>query len=191
MTRETPDIFFRPLIQADLAAALAIQAATYPAFLLEPEAAFASRLTVTAPYCLAAVRDDAMIAYLLAYGWPHQSPAAVGEVLMVGRPIEVLFIHDLAVSSAGRGSGIGRKLIAQAFDMAGADGLDEAELIAVEGAASYWSALGFAETEMSAELAQKVAAYGSDARWMTRKLSLPVGAPVYLPSLPLDCARWF
>ena len=100
----------RPLDLADLPGALEIQAEAYPAFLREGEAAFASRLRLPHSYCLAASRDGALIAYLLAHGWPRQAPPPVGAVLTAAAS-EVLFIHDLAVSLVGRGSGIGRRLI--------------------------------------------------------------------------------
>ena len=161
----------RALALADLPAALAIQSATYPAFLLEDERAFASRFDLAATYCLAATQDGALIAYLLAHGWPRRAPPAVGTVLDTAAASEVLFIHDLAVSPAARGSGIGRTLVARAFALAAADGLETAELIAVEGAAGYWRALGFADAATSADLAAKVAAYGPSARWMTRPIN--------------------
>ena len=46
-----------------------------------------------------------------------------------------------------------------------------AELIAVEGAAPYWRALGFTEPSIPPALAAKVAAYGPAARWMSRPLA--------------------
>lgn len=166
-----PTISIRPLERRDLPAALAIQSATYPAFLLEDEPAFASRLDVAAAYCLAALRGDTLIAYLLAHGWPSREPPSVGTVLEPAITGEALFIHDLAVSSAGRGSGIGGKLVAHAVALAASDGLRRAELIAVEGAASYWRTLGFTEPAIAPALAAKVAGYGASARWMERDLS--------------------
>lgn len=170
MTRAQPDISIRALQRGDLPAALEIQAAAYPAFLCEPEAAFASRLDLAGSCCLAATRGGALVAYLLAHGWPSQAPPPVGAVLEDGDAAEVLFIHDLAVSLAGRGTGIGRALIARAFELAARDGLAGAELIAVGGAGHYWRGLGFAEGEISGALAAKVAGYGPEARWMTRGL---------------------
>ena len=41
---------------------------------------------------------------------------------------------------------------------------------AVEGAAEYWRTLGFAEEAVSGELGEKLATYGSRARWMTREI---------------------
>ncbi|WP_260926881.1 GNAT family N-acetyltransferase [Novosphingobium sp. 9] len=165
-----PAITIRPLTLDDLPAALAIQQVAYPAFLVEPAEAFASRLTLPASYCLAAERDDTLIAYLLAHGWQDSAPPLVGAVLTTEGTAEVLFLHDLAVSQAARGSGIGRRLVEQALAMAARDGLPRAQLIAVEGAAPYWRALGFAEGAMSQALADKVRGYGASARWMERGL---------------------
>jgi GNAT superfamily N-acetyltransferase len=171
MAGDGTGIAIRKLTQGDLTAALSIQNACYPAFLQEDRAAFASRLTVSDSYCLAAVRGETLVAYLLAHGWASQSPPPVGTILdRSGKAGEVLFIHDIAVSTAGRGAGLGQKLIDHAFDLAGRDGLTQAELIAVEGAAGYWRALGFTEDTCPLALAAKVAGYGDEARWMTRSM---------------------
>lgn len=159
----------------DLPAALAIQSRTYPVFLQEGEAAFASRIALAASYSLAAVQDGKLVAYLLAHGWASRSPPAVGAVLADAAAFEVLFLHDLAVSASGRGTGIGRQLVTAAFARAMVDGVARAELIAVEGASTYWRTLGFAEVAVPAGLAAKVAGYGAAARWMERRVSLPLG----------------
>ncbi len=78
----------------------------------------------------------------------------------------MLFLHDLALAPAARGLRVGERLVAAALGAAHRDGLTEAELIAVEGAAAYWHRLGFAETAMAPTLAAKVAGYGDAARWM-------------------------
>lgn len=171
------DIVIRRLTQADLASALVLQAASYPAFLLEDAEAFASRLAVPAEYCLAAVRGDVLIGYLLAHGWASAAPPPVGTVLRRNVASEILYIHDLAVSSAAKGLGVGRTLIDHAFDLAARDGLSRAELIAVEGAARYWSGLGFDEGTPSPVLAAQVAGYGESARWMTRSIPSPRQKP--------------
>lgn len=164
------DLVIRHLAYDDLTAALALQAASYPAFLCEGAEAFASRLAVPAPYCLAATRGAALVGYLLAHGWASEAPPPVDTVLAADGPGDVLYVHDLAVSPHERGSGLGRQLIGQAFDLARQDGFRRAELIAVEGAAGFWRSLGFIEGTPSARLAAKVAGYGAEARWMTRDL---------------------
>lgn len=169
MKRSSTAIVIDRFDHGDLATAVAIQAEIYPPALRESSEAFASRLDLASSYCLGAKRDEAMIAYLLAHGWPSRAPPPVDTVLTAGEPIEVLFIHGLAVAPAGRGSAIGRRLIAKAFELAARKGLYRAELIAVEGAAPYWQSLGFVAAAMPPPLADKIAAYGPNACWMERE----------------------
>jgi hypothetical protein len=70
-------LVIRQLAKDDLASALTLQAASYPAALREGTEAFASRLDVPASYCLAALRDGMLVAYLLAHGWTAGAPPPV------------------------------------------------------------------------------------------------------------------
>lgn len=171
----TAAVTIRPLTPDDLPAAMAIQSAVFEAFLVEPADAFASRLDVRVPVCFAAEREGELLGYVLAHGWPRRSPPPVGMVLSPDTPSEALFIHDLAVGPAGRGLGLGEKLVEAAFALAARHTLTIAELIAVDGAAQYWRKLGFAEEPVSEELRAKVAGYGPRARWMTRGIPAKVG----------------
>ena len=171
MSHDNSAICIAALRPEDLPAALTIQRAAYPPFLVEEAEAFRSRMNLATSYCLAARRGEQLLGYLLAHGWKRQSPPALGAVLADGGPNEVLFIHDLAVSPAGRGLRVGQRLVTRAFELAVQDGLHSAELIAVEGAADYWRRLGFAETAVSGELSEKLRAYGVLARWMTREIT--------------------
>lgn len=166
------DVIIRSLLESDLSAALAIQSAVYPSFLVEPAEAFESRLRVSVQFCLAATFDGKLAAYLLAHGWPRQSPPPIGTVLSPLAFSEVLFIHDLAVAPHGRGLRLGGKLVKRAFELAARRKLDHAELIAVQGAAAYWRTLGFNEADVSAQLGATLAMYGKDARWMTREIPM-------------------
>lgn len=164
------DTVIRPLVESDLPAALAIQSAVYPSFLVETADAFASRLHVSTQFCLAAAYHGKLVAYLLAHGWPQQSPPTIGAILTTPASSEVLFLHDLAVSPNGRGLGLGRKMVERAFELAAHQKLTRAELIAVEGAATYWRTLGFAQADVSVELGAKLELYGQDAQWMSREI---------------------
>lgn len=170
MLSENSLICIEPLGLQDLAAALNLQQQAYPPFLVEKEAAIISRISLTASYCLVAKHKESLLGYLLAHGWTQQSPPSLGSVLVDNPFIEVLFIHDLAVSSASRGLGVGQKLILRAFELAAQDGLLSAELIAVGGAADYWRRLGFIKGTLPEELSDKLATYGTHACWMARDI---------------------
>jgi len=173
----TPDdvtaLSIRRMVAADVPQALTIQAASYPAFLREDAAAFASRIAMAASCCFAATRGPTLVAYLLAHGWAAAAPPPIGAVLDVDSPADILFLHDLAVAPAGRGTGVGRRLVAAAFDAAARLGLTRAELIAVEGAQGYWAGLGFVPGNPPPPLARKVAEYGASACWMERTIAPP------------------
>jgi len=170
MEHTSPSIAIRPFARSDLTEALEIQALAYPAFLVESETSFASRLDAAMSYCLTAHREGKLAGYVLAHGWQRHAPPEVGVPLPDQGSGETLFIHDLAIAPVGRGQGIGRKLIACAFDLAKGDGLMSAELVAVEGAANFWRGMGFAELQPTLEIAAKLAGYGREARWMGRSL---------------------
>ncbi|MEW4448384.1 GNAT family N-acetyltransferase [Qipengyuania sp. JC766] len=168
---DTAELRIVPLEPGDVPAALAIQREVYPTFLVEGADAFLGRIALGTSFCLAAKHENTLVGYLLAHGWTRRSPPALSVALDPDTPAEILFLHDLAVSESGRGTCAGRRLVRRAFRMAAQAGLAEAELVAVEGAADYWQRLGFAEGEVSGELAAKIAAYGSRARWMTRQVA--------------------
>lgn len=170
MSCDQPAVTVDALRLSDLPAALAIQAEAYPEFLREGEHAFRSRITLIRSYCLAARCYGQLLGYLLAHGWRRRSPPPIGAILDDSVPSEVLFLHDLSVASTGRGLAIGRQLVEQAFALAAEDGLHRAELIAVEGAAAYWSKLGFVTEPVSRDLQEKVRGYGNSACWMARAL---------------------
>lgn len=111
MPIESSAVIVRRLRHTDLDAALVMQSQSYPAFLLEGEAAFLSRLNLPTSYCLAATRGGVLIGYLLACGWPSQALSPIGTVLTTDAVSKILFVHDLASLPSGQGSGIGRTLV--------------------------------------------------------------------------------
>lgn len=169
MHQSSSAISVRSFASEDLLGALAVQTSAHPASLIEDADAFASRIRLAASYCLIAERDGMLVAYLLAHGWRRRSPPSLGSVV-ADVTNEVLFVHDLAVSPAGRGVGVGRTLIKRAFALAARNGLRDAELIAVGTAAGYWRWLGFTEAAVSAELAVEIAAYGPETCFMQRAI---------------------
>lgn len=168
MSANTTSVSIRRFTRSDLAAALAIQTKVYPTFLVENEASFASRLDAAMPYCLAASANGQLAGYLLAHGWQRSAPPPLGTPLKEVGATEVLFIHDLAVASAGQGLGVGRRLVDHAVELAVRDGLMSAELVAVEGATGFWHAMGFAALTTTPQIAAKLAAYGREATLMGR-----------------------
>lgn len=170
MSPEHPPVTIEPLARHHLPAALAIQAKAYPPFLVEEESVLLGRMSMAASFCLAAMQGTALVGYLIAHGWRRRSPPPLGMLRADEEPADILYIHDLAVAQSGRGLKIGERLVGRAFAMAADTGLTQAELIAVEGAESYWRTLGFVECAPTDAIRKTLGKYGPLARWMTRDL---------------------
>lgn len=165
-----PDL--RPLEPGDLPALTAIQNAVFEPLFRESQEILASRLTVAAPCCWGAFEGGELLAYILSHPWPAGSPPAIGTVLSAPGPCDNWFVHDLAIGLAARGLGLGRQLVRAAAHAAMAQGLTRGDLIAVQGAWSFWAKMGYAAPPvLSQALRAKVAGYGEDARYMTAELS--------------------
>lgn len=162
----------RPLVPADLAAAEAIQNAVYRPAYREPAEILGSRLAIAPTCCWGAFGPDGLAAYILSHPWPAGAPPAIGVALAPPPSGDNWFVHDLALGEAARGLGLGRVLVRRAAESARDLGLTRGDLIAVQGAAGFWSRMGYAEpVGLAPALAAKVAAYGPDARYMTAQLA--------------------
>lgn len=168
---EHPPITVALLEPHHLPAALAIQAQVYPPFLVEAEGVFLARMAMAASFCMAAMQGPTLVGYLVAHGWRRRSPPPLGALLADEGRADILYIHDLAIAPSARGLKIGERLVGRAFAMAADMGLEQAELIAVEGAASYWRGLGFVEGDAAGDMRATLDRYGASARWMTRDIA--------------------
>ncbi|TDP12037.1 acetyltransferase (GNAT) family protein [Roseateles asaccharophilus] len=172
MCSEMNDPELRLLSAADVPAVLALQAQCYGPEFLESAQAFRAKLEASAPHRCSwmAWRGSEPLAYLVSLPVCEQSlPALDAPSVSLPAVPRLLYLHDLAVAPAGRSLGLGRRLVAQVLERAQALGLTRLGLVAVQGSVPYWQAQGFAEPVALAEgLAQKLASFGADARWMER-----------------------
>ncbi|WP_431289447.1 GNAT family N-acetyltransferase [Roseateles chitinivorans] len=84
-----------------------------------------------------------------------------------------MYLHDLAVSPAGRAKRLGHKLVQQVVHRAQDMGLTQVALVAVQGSRAYWERHGFSDAEapLSDALIEKLASFGSGATLMRRSLT--------------------
>ncbi|MFX5610883.1 GNAT family N-acetyltransferase, partial [Acinetobacter baumannii] len=80
------------------------------------------------------------------------------------------FIHDMAVSPAGQGQGLAKRLYAKARHGAMQAGLRCSRLVAVQSAARWWQGLGYAPVALAGEAATKLSRYGEGAVVMGREI---------------------
>lgn len=161
-----------PLTERDLAAVTAIQNSVFDPLYRETQDVLGSRLAIAPTCCWGAFRDGELLAYILSHPWPAGSPPPIGQPLAPPPAGDNWFIHDLACAPEARGLRLAQGLVRCAADSASKLGLVRGDLIAVQGAWSFWEKVGYAPAEtLSEALAAKVAAYGPDARYMTALIS--------------------
>lgn len=160
----TQTINCRPMTRADLPHILRIQAALYPADILENEDFFLNRQKLAPATCVVALRGAEVVAYLIAYPWTSAMPPALNQPLAsLPADADTWFVHDCAVSQAAQGSGVAGLMLAAS---ARAAGLAWGSLVSLAPAVAYWQKQGYTAVPPSAALSAKLAAYGAGAVYM-------------------------
>lgn len=162
----------RPMAQGDLAAVLSVQHQCYAATFHEPVEAFASKWAASPDTCWVAEQQGAVCAYLVCLPIEQRGlPALHATNFKPCRQPDWLYLHDLAIGPAARGTGLAPQLIERALARARAMALPTAGLIAVQDSSAFWRKFGF-EIDTSERLvsAEKLASFGADAVFMSREL---------------------
>lgn len=168
---------WRPMRATDLPRVMAIAADVHVGY-FEAEEVFAERLALFAPGCLIAVRSalavggEEVIGYAVMHPGRHGVPPALNTLLQGLDPAaDCLHLHDVALLSSARGSGLGRALVEQLQQLCRRAGLPRATLVAVHASSTYWQSAGFVEdTQALLHGQDSLASYGGDARYMSRRL---------------------
>lgn len=108
-------------------------------------------------------------------GYALMHPGRVGEAppldtLLGGLPADAdcLYLHDIALLPAARGSGLGSAVLAEAEALARAAGFAMLALTSTPPARGYWLRQGFQPTQGGPALQAKLASYGAGMTYMTR-----------------------
>lgn len=160
----------RRLQADDLEAVLAIQAEAYPE-LAESPAAIADRLLQAPLWCWGAERDGGLCAYLLTHPWCRPTPPEWNrELPLLPQHSHTLYIHDLALGQATRGTGLAARLVGTVLQHGRHARFTDALLVAVQDSQRFWQRHGFEAREPSPSFLTSLASYGDDARLMWRRL---------------------
>lgn len=167
---------WRPMRPEDIDAVVDVARLSFPDH-FEDRACFENRLALYPRGCFvlagAGARDGAEPArgYLIAYPWRADAAPALNTVIE-GLPAqaEVLYLHDLALDPRARGGGRTGAVIERLAEQAAEDGWPALALVAVNAASGFWARHGF-EPRDPPGMAQKLASYGEDARYMVRTLA--------------------
>ncbi len=142
---------------------LRIQAEVYVD--IEPESVETLRSKwINSPQCcVLCTSEQGVCAYLLAHAWHSNLPPKLYESAPDVPIGDVLFIHDLAVTTQAAGMGVGKQMVNHVLRNAAARGFRSALLVAVQNSVPFWQKFGFAQV---AGLTAS-ASYGADAQVMS------------------------
>lgn len=153
------------MAKADLPAVDALADAVHGPTFFEPAAVFAERLKLFPAGCC--VAGDPIRAHAIAHPWHLASPPALGAMLQaLPMGADCLYLHDVVVTPAARGAGLGGALVARLHRVARDHDLPRLALTAVHGSAGYWARHGFTAT------ARGDASYGADAVCMVAQVAV-------------------
>lgn len=137
---------------------------------IEPESFESLQVKILASpqTCLIAESSEGALGYLIAVPiiYPHL-PALNAQTFELLAGADTLYIHDLAVASAGRGKGVAQVLVRDAIDTGKRIGLSKACLVAIQNSQKFWAQFSFeAVGEPPDALIPKLASYGAGAQLM-------------------------
>lgn len=161
---------WRAMTDRDLDGVVAVARVAFPDH-FEDRACFAERLALYPVGCrVLADGEHRVLGYGIAYPWLGGSMPPLGALIgVLPDAAELLYLHDLALSPAARGTGAASGFVAWLVDHARSTGWARIALVAVNDAAPFWARQGFAAVDGPA-LRAKLASYGDDARYMVRDL---------------------
>ena len=159
----------RNMLSEDLVEVFRIQSECFKADLAESNESIITKFRESSEYCFVAVKDSKILGYTLAL------PMRTGEILplndteyTIPADADSIYLHDMAVSPSARKLGVAPALMNALFEVAKMKGFATTYLIAVSGAATYWSRHGFEAVEVDEVMKQSLAKYGDDAVYMVK-----------------------
>lgn len=162
-----------PLTDAHAPEVARIQQECYGTAHVETLASLAAKWRAAPGTCRVALRAGAAVAYLIAVPVRFPAlPAWNAPGFDLAPDADMLYLHDLAVSAAARGSGAGGTLVRAVLDAGLRAGHAQACLVAVQDSAAYWQGFGFRSVPaQDPALARKLATFGPQARLMQAPLA--------------------
>lgn len=170
--RTLPRLKWRAMTAADLDAVVVLAAVGFPDH-FEGRDCFENRLALDPGGCfvLADREKGPARGYLVAYPWTAGAAPALNTLIeAIPGDASVIYLHDLVLDPTVRGAGMARLIIEQLAQNARLAGWPALALVAVNDAAAFWERHGFSVVSPTG-MADKLASYGADARYMVRRLS--------------------
>lgn len=162
---DMPGPRWRAMTPGDVPGAIAVADVVHPGF-PEGPAMYLDRIALFGAGCLVLASEGRVLGYALAYPARYPEPVALDRVLgALPADADALYVHDVALLPEARGGGRSREAVERLLALA--EPFGRAMLVSVYGTAPFWSRFGFRED--GAASAGKLASYGPDAVFMSRR----------------------
>ncbi|NTS78477.1 GNAT family N-acetyltransferase [Catenovulum sp. SM1970] len=147
---------------------LEIQHASYQEIGAEKLTVLKSKNEASPDTCFVSLSDTGLVnGYLLAHPWRGLSPPKLFKPLPDIKTSEYLYLHDMAIKPEFKGKGIGRSLALKLFEVAKNKGVNCVNLVAVQGAETFWLRMGFKPVKD----VNLCSSYGKDAVLMQKLIA--------------------
>ena len=161
----------RPARPTDRAAVWAVQKLAHGRGYWEAPRALGAHLQTAASRALIATREGRPVAYLLARVERRRHITRLGASPNCRRRVgaDTLFVHDMALTPAVRGSGLPGRLLGAILGEPGPAGrspLRHVALISVSGTEAYWRRYGLRRQVLGGVAGADLRSYGPRARYM-------------------------
>ena len=159
---------WRQMCGKDIEGVIAVAEQAFPNH-PEDAAVFKERLELFPAGCFVlADPSGGILGYCISYPWELGSiPALNSSLGTIPKNAATLFLHDLALHRAARGLGHTKEILNQLDENVAQQDKGTIALVSVNSSVPFWESNGFVVQENS-ELAEKLASYGEDARYMVK-----------------------
>ena len=115
---------------------------------------------------------EGVIGYLISVPIVYpQLPPLNSSVFTRAAHADTLYIHDVAVSRCGRGTGVAQAMVRESIKVAKDQGYSQACLVAIQNSHHFWERFGFNIAATSnVRAAQALSSYGSAAKLMHARI---------------------
>jgi GNAT superfamily N-acetyltransferase len=161
----------RAMQQSDLAAVIRIQAEAYVDEMHEADEVIHARFAQAPDTSWVVARGDGVCGYLVGYQSTLGLVSPLGFEFSHKPQADTLYLHDLALSRAAKGYGLGPLVVHYALSAARQRQLRHAALVSVQNSKVFWEKLGFTACDnLSPAQQQNLATYAGPAFYMARRL---------------------
>jgi GNAT superfamily N-acetyltransferase len=161
------------MLDADLQAVLAVQAACYPPAMQEAAGVVLARLRAapgtTLVACDSEGAGEGICAYVFAYPSLRGKVTSLGAEFALPDAPDTLYVHDLAVAPRALGRGLARLLAQAVMERGREQGLSHSALVSVQDSRRFWEGLGY-RADAARPHCPALASYPDGALYMTRAL---------------------